>query len=880
MNQMNRRDFVSALLGSLASQGLAQGDNDVSILIAPDCSPLEKLAAAELTKHLGMLFPGHGFNVREGEPQGRFFIRLGSVDRSPHLRGYVPDVDLIKPDSYVVTTAREGEASVGIIAGADARATLYAVYALLEKLGIGFYLSYDAHPDPQTVAFTLDAWRLDDAPLVGERILFNWHNFLSGCSGWDLADWQGWIDHAAKMRFSSIMVHAYGNNPMFSFTHNGQTKPTGFLTSSARGRDWGNEHVNDVRRLQGGDVFEGPVFGSSAALVPSSQAVEAATSLMKQVFAFAHSRGLGVNFALDVDTYSANPQNVIATLPESARFVSGKSLLPNPDTPEGRAYYASQLHKLLGDYGEIDRIVMWFRGVGSPWSPWRDLPVANFPATWKTEYQAAVAKAPALANDRQSPGLFAIGKIGQAFRACLDQMGKRNVRLALGSWEFEYLHAADVFMSPEIAMICIHQWNDLGKQGIGEAIGAVSSRRPVITIPYAQDDDGHYVGRPYTPPRDFASWLLGNRCAGFGILHWMTRPLDLYVKSLSAQVWKNSRDVPLAETCDQMAERTFGKGTRSAGGQYLARWVTEAPMFGRETTDFFIDRPLSDPKDAISRARQRLEMLGAIAPASVSASNAKWLDYIKEWEGWVIDFHRSHAAFEHAAKAWKAGDLAQAREQIAQSRPEEILEQFARLTRRAGINAGEKGLLVSMNLRWLPYILSLRQALGLASIRWKFGPTADEPLAQLPGTYTFFVDRDHRLWRTWGEKETGCRAVSQADPLADVGDAYIEVNKPASLRLSCIMGERLLKQSYNVELLFAPAVQKGSSIDLELRGAAGGTPVREHIALGGKTADKSGVISVSYRLAVDQGFLPVGIEPGSGSARLCGVVLEPAGGMA
>jgi hypothetical protein len=118
--------------------------------------------------------------------------------------------------------------------------------------------------------------------------VFNWHNFLSGCSTWDLADWQKWIDQSARMRFNTIMVHAYGNNPMFAFTHNGLEKPTGYLSTTARGRDWGTEHVLDVRRMIGAaGLFDSPVFGASAALASEGQTHQAATALMQKVFQFA-----------------------------------------------------------------------------------------------------------------------------------------------------------------------------------------------------------------------------------------------------------------------------------------------------------------------------------------------------------------------------------------------------------------------------------------------------------------------------------------------------------------------------------------------------------------------------------------------------------------
>jgi len=881
MSSMNRRDFVSVLVASLASRTLAQRGQEIPIILSPDATPLVKFAASELARYLSSLFPACRFSVAERPSQAGSYIRLGTLQDSPQLSRYISRSDLSSPDSFAVSTAQEGQAPVGIIAGADPRGTLFGVYAMLEKLGYGFYLSCDAQPKARPGLLTFDGWQWADAPLLEERIIFNWHNFLSGCSSWDLADWQKWIDQAAKMRFTSIMVHAYGNNPMVSFTYNGQTKPTGFLTTSAHGRDWGAEHVNDVRRVWGGDgIFRGPVFGSPAGQVPHERAVEAVTSLMKQVFAYAHSRGLAVNFALDVDTDSANPQNIISTLPEDARIRSGRYLLANPDTREGGAYYESQVRQLLETYPQIDRLVLWFRERGSPTSPWCNLSPYGFPEAWQVEFLQALEKYPYLGwNDQQASLFFALNKVVQAFRKSLNTIGRGQVQLAIGNWEYWFLRTADLFMSPEIGMMCIHQAVAPGNEDVKSTLRAVGAHRKVMVLPYAQDDDAGYAGRPFTPPAGFGSWLEQSGCAGYGILHWTTRPLDLYFKSLSVQVWKHSRDQHLQETCEQMAERTFGRMARAPGGKYLLRWITEAPMFGRETGDSFIDRrslPLPDAAEIIAASRERLKILDGMPPA-LSAQGVEWLAYFREWEGFVADFFASHSAWVRSVKTAKAGDIQQARAQLVQSKPEAVLELYARMAARLGGTSGEKGLLVSMNLRWLPYIVSERQALGVDAIRWKFEPTEDEPLAMGAGKYTFFVDNDHHLWRGWGEKETGQPCFAKSDTPEALSDAYLEVQKEFSLSLKCIMGEPILKGTYNATLLFLPVTQKDpeASVDFKLRGSGHGQAVKDRMDLRLKSVNESGVVVAIRSLEIDQGFLQLDLRPVAGKVRMCGVVLEP-----
>ena len=240
-------------------------------------------------------------------------------------------------------------------------------------------MSGDTLPAPKTNAFDFAGWQLANAPLARERLVFDWHNFLSGCSTWNFPDWQKWIAQSQKMGFNAIMVHAYGNNPMAEFSFDGVAKPVGYLSTTIKGRDWSTMHVTDVRRMFGGEVFDQPAFGAEAGLVPDDRRVAAAQSLMQQVFADAASHGMSVYFAVDVDTPSANPQELVRRLPESARFqasgatwtMTGSSTnriwLANPDTAEGFAFYHAQVEGLLKTYPQITKLVGWFRRDGTPW---------------------------------------------------------------------------------------------------------------------------------------------------------------------------------------------------------------------------------------------------------------------------------------------------------------------------------------------------------------------------------------------------------------------------------------------------------------------------------------------------------------------------------
>jgi hypothetical protein len=776
------------------------------VVVAPRAPAAEQVAAAELRLHLARLYPECAFPLVKVRPKNGPAIRI--VTRH-----------LATPESFHVAW-RDNTLT---ITGADGRGTLYAVYALLEKLGFGFYLSYRVTPAPRKGAPRMEEWELADAPLVRDRVVFNWHNFLSSSSTWELGDWQRWVSAAARMRFNAVMVHAYGNNPMFQFTYNGQTKAVGYLATTARGRDWGTEHVNDVRRLVGGELFRGPVFGASVALGEESGRVAATTDLMRQVFSFARERGLGVTFALDVDTESANPQNILHTLPPAALIQSGSFVLANPDTREGYAYYRAQAKQLLETYPQIDRLAVWFRNSATPW---RNVTPKDFPPAWRDQLERILAAHPGLGGDKEAHGMFAMSRIVAAFQRALREIGREDVEVAFGSWRLHWLAASDVFMPRGVKVIPL-DWETVFESEPAQRIFRGIANRPVIPIVWAHHDDRTYIGRPYTPYRDFAKLLAASRSAsGFGIIHWTTRPLDLYFKSLANQVWEATANEPLETTCRRTAADTFGEGAREAGGRYLAEWITGAPMFGRETTDRFIDVRLAAGAPAvIEGARKRLELLKTVA-----AEHREWLSYYREFEEFVIAFFSSQAAWERARELYQKGDAAAARRALAEAAPEEAIRRYAGMIARGRTSRGEEAIVISLNLRWRPYFISLRQALGMEPVRVKFGPTQHEPLAQGAGTNTFYLDGARNLWGARGEKETGLPAgvFDSPEELCRTG---LRLDQPATLRVGPILGDRLAPGRYRVSLRTAfgvvdaaPAVEvTGGSAELVLRpeGAAG-----------------------------------------------------------
>jgi hypothetical protein len=839
---------------------------EVAIETRAGATAAEALAARELARHLGALYPEETLSTGGRGGAGARVITLGVA----RLDG---------AESIRIAPSGSGAA----IEGGSPRAVLFAVYRLLEKLGFGFYLSDNAWPEPRKGAIDFREWRIEDAPLASERVVFNWHNFLSGCTGWGLKDWKTWVEQAARMRYSGIMVHAYGNNPMFTFTHNGQTKPAGFLSTTRMGRDWGTQHVDDVRLMRSGEgVFDDPVFGSEAARVPPERRVESAVSLMRAVFRHAAERGLDVTFALDVDTETANPQNVIATLPAHATFEMLSTdgtprRLPNPDTPEGYAYFRSQAEQLFRLYPQITQLAIWARAART--GLWCRLRPENFPAAWRGEYDAVLKQHPELAADADLPSQFAIAKIVRAFRRALDETGHKHVPLALGGWRFLFVPAADAVLPPFVKLMPLDWSIVFGREDVTRMFLAASRHRKVSPIVWAHHDDHTYIGVPYKPFDKFQSLLEANGATGFGIIHWTMRPLDLYFKGLAEQVWRTTRDQDLGRLCRETAARQFGEPARERMGAYLEDWIRAGPMFGRETTDVFVDQPLREPGRVLEGVRRRLAMLDAAHDDLAGpAARARW-KYHRELEIFFEDFFHAQLGWEAASAALKRRDLAEARRALADADPGRAIRQYVRASVNGGMGRSEQGLVVSLNLRWLPMFESLRQAAGLAPARYRFAPTQHEEGAQGFGSNTFAFDGEQRLWKVLGAKETGGtveRFALPAAALAGTGtwaaDAGLVVDRELELRLKSFLGEPLPRGAYEITLTFS---------------GGGGDTLAGHSAVAG-----SGGRSAAFRMKTltggsreletrtltavlaEDGDLRIALKPGAGRPALCALEIR------
>ena len=183
-------------------------------------------------------------------------------------------------------------------------------------------------------------------------------------------------------------------------------------------------------------------------------------------------------------------------------------------------------------------------------------------------------------------------------------------------------------------------------------------------------------------------------------------------------------------------------------------------------------------------------------------------------------------------------------------------------------------------------------------MRYNFGPTSHEPLAQERGTFTYHFDADHHVWETLGTKETGTSAFVLPENTAltlpdgmpetykEICRSGIEGDKDYAFQLKPTFTVLASYQKpftavppgkYRVRLLFIEptATAVGQRVmEVSLDDAAVVPPDR--IDIFRETGGHNRILERVYDVEVGSaGMVKVTLKPLAGKILLCGAVLEP-----
>ena len=170
---------------------------EVVALASSDADPTLRLAARDAARYLRLLRCGHGPASAEcvtlqlvddvdvtSVSTTVLVATLGSVPARFLAGTDVAALNALQGDAHAVFTS--AAAPVTVCTGATPRATLYAVYSLLESLGARFALSGDLLPQPNAGLElpAAEAAPLLASPIFSRRGLQPFHDFPMGPDWW------------------------------------------------------------------------------------------------------------------------------------------------------------------------------------------------------------------------------------------------------------------------------------------------------------------------------------------------------------------------------------------------------------------------------------------------------------------------------------------------------------------------------------------------------------------------------------------------------------------------------------------------------------------------------------------------------------------------
>ena len=268
----------------------------LEILIGADAPEVEQFAASELQRYVRMLF-GQEVDVGDGPaPAGTPLALVGSPETNPAIAalGLESEWPEVSDQGVVVKSLEAGGRPVWMIGGGAPPATLWAVYELVENMGVTFLLSGDVFPDaPGSLALPeIDIVR---EPVFRDRIWRAWGDEPHTSSMWSLDEHLRVIDQLAKSKINILLLNSAPSDPFIHYEFRGVKRRTATINYGLKlpiDRDTiGLEHFGDVTE------FTNPEFRHCRTY---EETVETGQRFARTLFGHAKKRGMtvGIIFAL------------------------------------------------------------------------------------------------------------------------------------------------------------------------------------------------------------------------------------------------------------------------------------------------------------------------------------------------------------------------------------------------------------------------------------------------------------------------------------------------------------------------------------------------------------------------------------------------------
>jgi hypothetical protein len=364
---------IAPILNSVSGPVLPLADGgkaEAVIVLGEAAGEGTKFAAAELQKDLQALSGAQFQIVTEGQSvvTQQALILVGGPEQNHLVKRALgsgsSSFSSLKADGLVLKTSRLDKRPVVIAGGNDAAATMYAVFELLERLGVTFRLTGDVLPTRQS-SLVIPALNLREEPAIAQRgflVEASHHPSITVLSG---EDYQRLFDQMAKMKYNYLEFWWFAYQPWLKFSYQGESNLIGDLSSKESGylntmyEGFGSRTTDDV--VIGKQWFPGRRMAPPELqnVETPDQAFTAAQGLLRGMIHYAKSRHVKIWL---VDEMASLPPNLarnaerIGNLPFEGIF----GAYVDPLDPAGGEVQVSRLKALTDTYPEAEGYYLSF----------------------------------------------------------------------------------------------------------------------------------------------------------------------------------------------------------------------------------------------------------------------------------------------------------------------------------------------------------------------------------------------------------------------------------------------------------------------------------------------------------------------------------------
>ncbi len=422
-----------------------------------------------------------------------------------------------------------------------------------------------------------------------------WHNFLSGPTAWNEADYRHYLDKMQSLGMNFIGFHCYTGGaeryapyvePMIRIEYRNVVPLTGFDTSvTAR---WGYRplEIKDFA-FNTGQLFPAglSVYGADYAIQAQTneQRYQLAQQLLRRVLEMSHERS--IQFAMGFEFGIHPPEFASIVPPES--WIRGANL-PDPTHASSIEILYNTINNILTAYPGIDYIWLWLHEhtmfVGQP--------------QMSGAFRESFDKSTSLFTDANHPGaaftgVWSLEYITNAYNYIKHQAPQ--VKVIIGGWGGGnqlpvVLRGLDKALPRDIIFSCLNP--NQGWEPQMQVLEEIGNNRPVWAIPWLEGDAKLWHLQPrVTMLREQIELAYTQNLDGVLAIHWRTRETQTNMEAF-AQFSADPVNMPSVEQFyDQDCRKLYGAEAAKLLSPLLAQMDRERWMDQPESPEYWPYNP-------------------------------------------------------------------------------------------------------------------------------------------------------------------------------------------------------------------------------------------------------------------------------------------------